>query len=169
MLPGSPDANALFRMPYGGNRTPHAPIASPLSRVYTFAHAWGWDMGRVSIEEHNGHRIVAVDCRNCTPAELVDVIEEVMAIVTAQPPNSVHTLTDFTGAQFDRDSIQRLKEAAAFDRPHIVRAAFIGVDTLPDVYHKAIENFSARRFAIFKTREEALDYLTQDAAHGKTA
>lgn len=126
-------------------------------------------MGRVSIEEHNGHRILAVDCSNCTPAELVDVIEEVMEIVTAQPPNSIHTLTDFTGAQFDRDSIQRLKEAAAFDRPHILRAAFFGVDTLPDVYHKAIENFSARRFAIFKTRDEALEYLTQDTAQGKTA
>ncbi len=126
-------------------------------------------MGRVTVEEHSGHRIVMTDCRNCTPAELVDVIEEVMEIVTAQPPNSIHTLTDFTGAQFDRDSIQRLKEAAAFDRPHIVRAAFIGVDSLPDVYHRAIENFSARRFAIFKTREEALDYLTQDAADKQSA
>ncbi len=126
-------------------------------------------MGRVTIEEHKGHRIVVSDCRDCTPAELVDVIEEVMEIVTAQPPNSIHTLTDFTGAQFDRDSIQRLKEAAAFDRPHIVRAAFIGVDSLPDVYHRAIENFSARRFAIFQTREEALDYLTQDAADKQSA
>ena len=121
-------------------------------------------MGRVQIEEHKGHRIVVSDCRNCTPAELVDVIEEVMEIVTAQPNNSINTLTDFSGAQFDRESITRLKEAAAFDRPHIVRAAFIGVDTLPEVYHKAIENFSARRFATFKTREEALAYLTKDAA-----
>ncbi len=126
-------------------------------------------MQRVQVEEHNGHRIVMVDCRNCTPPELVDVIEEVMAIVTAQPHHSISTLTDFTGAQFDRDTIQRLKEAAAFDRPHIVRAAFIGVDTLPDVYHKAVENFSARRFAIFKTKEEALDYLTQDKADKQSA
>lgn len=126
-------------------------------------------MGRVTVEEHNGHRIVVSDCRNCTPAELVDVIEEVMEIVTAQPPNSINTLTDFTGAHFDRDSIQRLKEAAAFDRPHIVRAAFYGVDTLPDVYHKAIENFSARRFAIFQTREEALRYLTDGAAEKQSA
>ena len=126
-------------------------------------------MGRVNVEEHKGHRIVVADCRNCTPEQLIDVFDEVKEIVTAQPEHSIHTLTDFTGAQFDRDSITRLKEAAAFDRPHVVRAAFIGVDTLPEVYHKAIENFSARRFAAFKTREEALDYLTKDAANRQSA
>lgn len=126
-------------------------------------------MGRVKVEEHGGHRIVISDCRNCTPAELVDVIEEVMEIVTAQPNKSISTLTDFSGARFDRESIQRLKEAAAFDRPHIIRGAFIGVDTLPDVYHKAIENFSARRFATFKTKEEALEYLTKDESSRQSA
>ncbi len=126
-------------------------------------------MGRVHVEEHSGHRVVMVDGRNCTPSQLVDVIEEVVEIVTAQPNHSISTLTDFSGAQFDRDSIQRLKEAAAFDRPHIIRAAFIGVDTLPEVYHKAIENFSARRFAIFKTREEALDYLVKNETSRQSA
>jgi len=126
-------------------------------------------MGRVRIEEHAGHRIVVSDCRNCTPRELIDVIEQVMEIVTSQPQHSISTLTDFTGAQFDKESITRMKEAAAFDRPHIVRAAFIGTDTLPDVYHKAIENFSARRFETFDTREEALRYLMQDEAGRQSA
>ena len=126
-------------------------------------------MGRVGIEEHNGQRIVVSDCRNCTAQEIVDVCDQVQEIVTAQPPRSIHTLTDFTGAHFDKDSIQRLKEAAAFDRPHIIRAAFIGVDTLPETYYKAIQNFSARQFAIFKTREEAIAYLTQRAANEQTA
>ena len=126
-------------------------------------------MGRVNVEVHNGHRIVVSDCRNCTPAELIDVAEQVQEIVTSQPLNSIHTLTDLSGAQFSRESIQRMKEAAALDRPHIIRAAFIGVDTLPDVYHKAIENFSARQFAIFKTKEEALKYITQEGATKQSA
>ena len=125
--------------------------------------------GRVTIEEHNGHRIVVSDCRNCTAKELVNVIDEVKEIVTAQPPHSISTLTDFSGAHFDRDSITRMKEAAAFDRPHIVRAAFIGVETLPEVFHKAIENFSARRFATFKTKEEAVEYLVKDATNRQSA
>lgn len=126
-------------------------------------------MGRVTIEEHNGHRIVVSDCRNCTAEEVADLIDEVKEIVTAQPPHSISTLTDFSGAQFDRESITRLKEAAAFDRPHIVRAAFIGVETLPEVYHKAIENFSARRFATFRTKQEAIDYLTKDESNRQSA
>ena len=126
-------------------------------------------MGRVNLEIINGHRIVTIDCRNCTPAEMIDVLEQVKALVTSQPHHSVSTLTDFSGAQFDKESFQRMKETAVFDRPHIIRAAFYGVDTLPDVYHKGMENFSARRFEIFASREEALRYLTQDAAAEKTA
>ena len=126
-------------------------------------------MGRVTIEEHHGQRIVVSDCRNCTAEQLVDVIDEVKEVVTAQPLHSISTLTDFSGAQFDRESITRMKEAAAFDRPHIVRAAFIGVETLPEVYHKAIENFSARRFATFKTKAEAIDYLTKDESNRQSA
>ena len=126
-------------------------------------------MGRVKVEEHDGHKIVVSDCRNCTPTELMDAIEDVMEIVTKQPNHSISTLTDFSGAQFDRESIARLKEVAAFDRPHVIRAAFIGVDTLPDVYHKAIENFSARRFATFKTKEEALEYLTKGDTNRQSA
>ena len=126
-------------------------------------------MGRVNLEQVDGHRIVMIDCRNCTAAEMIDVLEQVQEVVTSQPLNSVSTLTDFSGAQFDREAFQRMKETAAFDRPHIIRAAFYGVDTLPEVYHKGMENFSARRFAIFKTREEALEYLTNDEADRQSA
>lgn len=126
-------------------------------------------MGRVTVEEHSGQRIVMIDCRNCTPAEMIDVLEQVQDLITSQPPNSVSTLTDYTGAQFDREIFQRMKEVAAFDRPHIIRAAFIGVDTLPEVIHKGMENFSARRFEIFETREQALAYLTMEEAGRQTA
>jgi hypothetical protein len=126
-------------------------------------------MARVSMEEHNGQRILISDCRDCTPEQIIDACDQVQEIVTAQPPRSIHTLTDFTGARFNRACVERLKETAAFDRPHIIRAAFVGVDTLPEVFHKAVENFSARQFATFKTREEAIAYLTEKKADQQSA
>ena len=126
-------------------------------------------MARFRLEEINGHRIVMIDCRNIKPAEMIDLLDQVQDLITSQPLNSVSTLTDYTGAQFDRETFQRMKEVAAFDRPHIIRAAFIGVDTLPEVFHKGMENFSARRFEIFKTKEEALEYLTNGTANRQTA
>lgn len=126
-------------------------------------------MGRVQIEVHNGQRVITIDCRNCKPAELIDIFDEVQELVTAQPPKSLHTLTDYTGAEFDRETLERMKLVAAMDRPHIIRAALIGVDTLPEQYHKAMQNFSARQFATFKTRDEALAYLTGEAAREQTA
>lgn len=126
-------------------------------------------MERVQIEEHNGQRVLMINCRNCKPAELIDIFDEVQELVTSQPPRSMHTLTDYTGAEFDRQTLERMKLVAAMDRPHIIRAALIGVETLPEQYHKAIQNFSARQFAIFKTREEALAYLTGEGAREQTA
>lgn len=126
-------------------------------------------MERVRLEEHNGHKIVCADCRNCGPDEIVDLCDAVRELVTAQPKHSVCTLTDFSGAQFNRDAITRFKEAAAYDRAHVIRAAIIGVDTLPEVYLKAVQSFSAREFRTFATREEALAYLTSEEAGQQTA
>ena len=126
-------------------------------------------MERVRFEEHSGCKIVFADCRNCGPDELVDLIEQVGEMVTTQPPHSVCTLTDFSGAQFSREAITRLKEVAAYNRAYVVRAAFFGVETLPDVYLKALQSFSAREFRTFPSREEALAYLTGEAAGKQSA
>jgi len=42
------------------------------------------------------------------------------------------------------------------------RAALVGAENIPDVYFHNLESFSARHFPKFKTREEALDWLTSD-------
>ena len=39
------------------------------------------------------------------------------------------TLADFTGAEFSREAVERIKVATAFDRPHIKRAAWVLTET----------------------------------------
>jgi hypothetical protein len=55
-----------------------------------------------------------------------------------------------------------MKVVAAKDRPHVRRAALVGAENIPNVYYRNLESFAARRFPKFKTREEALDWLTGD-------
>src|SRR5260370_30134210 len=50
------------------------------------------------------------------------IASEVQRVVTAQPRNSVLTLSDLTGGEFRRDAITRMKEVAVFDRPYVKRA-----------------------------------------------
>jgi hypothetical protein len=68
-------------------------------------------------------------------------------------------LADFTGAEFDRIAIDRLKEAAVFDRPHLKRSAWVGLEKLPKVFYEHIKNFSQRDLPAFETREAAMDWL----------
>jgi hypothetical protein len=57
--------------------------------------------------------------------EVTLIASEVQRVVTAQPRNSVLTLSDLTGGEFRR-AITRMKEVAVFDRPYVKRAAIVG-------------------------------------------
>jgi len=82
--------------------------------------------------------------------------------VTPQPKGSVLLLADFTGAEFDRDSVTALKESTVFDRPHIKRSAWVGTENLPKIFYEHLKVFSQRDLPTFKTREEAMDWLVKD-------
>lgn len=117
---------------------------------------------RIRFISHQGKKILLVDCTNCTVEQLLELAALVPAQVTTQPRGSVLLLADFTGAVFDRNSVDRLKPSLVFDRPHLKRSAWVGVEQLPKVFYEHLKAFSQRDLPIFKTREEALDWLVAD-------
>lgn len=117
---------------------------------------------RIRFIQHEGHKILLVDLSNCSAAEVKRIAELVPKFVTAQPKGSLLLLADFTGAQFDRETLTSMKEAAVFDRPHLKRSAWVGTENLPKVFYEHIKVFSQRDLPTFKTREEALQWLVQE-------
>jgi len=117
---------------------------------------------RIRCVEYKGHQILLVDMSHCTPREVERISLLVPSYVTVEPRGSVLLLADFTGAQFDRIAIDRLKESAVFDRPHLKRSAWVGIDRLPRVFYEHIKTFSQRDLPAFNTREEAMDWLVSD-------
>jgi hypothetical protein len=116
-------------------------------------------MDRVRFMTHQGEQILLVDLTNRSAEEIIELLTDTQRIVTAQPRNSVLTLGDFTGAQFSRAAVIRMKEVAVLDRPYVKRSALIGTQSLPKVYLDALKTFSQREFRRFDTREEAMDWL----------
>ena len=55
-----------------------------------------------------------------------------------------------------------MKESAVFDKPYIKKSAWVGAEHLPEAFSEDIRSFSRREFPTFKTREEALTWLTKD-------
>lgn len=121
-------------------------------------------MERVRFIEFRGARILLIDCSQCGPTELGAIFQEVQQMVTSQPPRSALTLADFTDTEFDKKSVDHIKIVATYDRAHVKRSAIVGAETLPDVYYRNLVPFSAREFPLFKTREEALDWLVGENA-----
>jgi hypothetical protein len=121
-------------------------------------------MERVRFITHRGKRVLLIDHSRSTPEEMLRTMDDVERVIAVEPPDSLLTISDFTGAQFDKSAADRMKVVAAKDRPHVHRAALVGAESIPDVYYHNLESFSARHFPKFKSREEALDWLTADDA-----
>jgi hypothetical protein len=117
---------------------------------------------RVRFVTHQGKEILFIDMTNCVSEEVMVIAKEVQRVVTAQPRNSVLTLSDLTGGEFRREAITRMKEVAVFDRPYVKRAAIVGAESLPNVFYEALKTFSRREFPRFNTREEAMNWLVRE-------
>jgi len=117
---------------------------------------------RIRFISHKGKKIFLVDLSGCSAAEVKRISELAPKFVTAHPKGSLLLLADFTGAQFDRETLTTMKETAVFDRPHVKKSAWVGTENLPQVFYEHIKVFSRRELPTFKTREEAMDWLVAE-------
>jgi hypothetical protein len=116
-------------------------------------------MDRIRFITHREQRILLVDFTDCAPDEVAAIADRVPETVTQEPPGSVLLLGDFSRARFTRESVEHVKIAAAFDRSHLKRSAWVLTENLPKALYDSVRSFSARQIPIFATREEALEYL----------
>jgi hypothetical protein len=116
---------------------------------------------RLRFIKHKGHAVYAVDFSHCTAKEVLLLLDQIRADVSRHAPNSVLIFADFTGAEIDRNVATRMKEVLVLDRPFVKRSAWIGTDALPHVFYEHFKTFSQRDFPIFKSREQALDWLVE--------
>jgi hypothetical protein len=119
---------------------------------------------RIRFIDHKGKKILLVDFSNCPANEVEEIARRVPDYITVQPLGSVLVLTDFTRAVFDRDAVRAVKETAVFDKPFVKKSVLIGTEGLPASFYDDLKSYSRRDLLIFKTREEALDWLAADPA-----
>ena len=116
-------------------------------------------MDRAKFVEHKGKQIFVMDCRDATLDEMNAIIEECILQVRKQPEKSVFTLTISGGSAFSGETISKLKEVARDNTPYVKAGAIVGVTGLYKVVLNAVAMFSKRRFYLFDTVDEAMDFL----------
>ena len=117
---------------------------------------------RLRFVKHKGQTIFLIDFSHCRSKEILFLLEQVRSIIARHAQGSMLTLGDFTGAEFDKKTVTRLKEVFVLDRPFVKRSALVGTDSMPHVFVENIKNFSQRAFGTFTTRQEAMDWLVAE-------
>jgi len=122
---------------------------------------------RIRFINHKKRQILLVDFSRCSAVEVEEIARAVPETVTAQPRGSVLLLADFTGALFDHEALRAMKESAVFDKPYIIKSAWVGAENLPPAFERNLKAFSRREFTTFKTCQEALNWLVRDSITGE--
>lgn len=117
---------------------------------------------RVQFITHQGKKILFINLNSCTEDQLEEIIPVIQSMITSEPPKSVLSLSDWTGAEVTRSLAEQIRTTLVRDKPHVKRTAFVGVDRVPKVFLDGFKNFSRRDFTIFKSLEEAKDWLVKD-------
>ena len=117
---------------------------------------------RLYFEKYKGHAIFVIDFSHCSEKEALLLLDQIKASVERHAPGSLLILSDFTGTHFDKKVATRAKEVLVLDRPYVKKSAWIGTEALPRVFYENFKSFSQRELPIFKTREEALEWLISE-------
>jgi len=128
------------------------PVTSP-SRTLT---------QRLQFEVHAGQRILVIDYSHCNVEQMKELIEITHTLIASQLPNSVLTLSDVTGATFNIEVVEQIKELTRHNAPYVRKGALIGVTGLQALIYSAVQSFSKRNIPLFNNKEEALKYLLTD-------
>ncbi|HLW54000.1 MAG TPA: hypothetical protein VKW06_14275 [Candidatus Angelobacter sp.] len=118
--------------------------------------------GRVRFLEHAGERVLLIDYSHCDINMLKEVAAEGHRVIATQLLNSVLTLSDVTGTAFDSEAVALLKTKVAANAPYVKRAAIVGISGLQALIYEGVQAFAQRRIPLFRSRQEALDWLVKD-------
>ena len=108
---------------------------------------------------HKGKRICIVDISNSQPQDAITILNESRYQISKLISKTALIITDVTNTVYDKDSAAAFKKLAARNTHYIKASAVVGVDTLRGFLLKTIAILTGREIKLFKTRNEALDWL----------
>ena len=121
-------------------------------------------MERTRFIDHRGKRILLLDYSGIQNAEqAISTVEQSKRVVAQHPPHSLLVLTDVKDARYNTAVLQALKELAAHNGPYVKASAIVGMNGLHRIAYQAVLLFSRRKIRAFDTREQALDWLVEQA------
>jgi hypothetical protein len=117
---------------------------------------------RLHFVKHKGHAILVLNFTHCNAKQVLLLLDMIRATVARHEPGSLLILADFAGAEINKEVARRAQEVLVLDRPYVKRSAWVGTESLPNVFYEHFKSFSQRELPRFKTREDAMDWLVAE-------
>jgi hypothetical protein len=121
---------------------------------------------RARFIEHKGKKIFVLDFSNCQPSEMLALVDECARQVRSQPKKSIYTVTIATGAKFDFDVVNKLKQLTSENEPYVIKSAVVGMTGMQQVVLMIVSNFSNRKFELFDSVEKAKEFFASETGDG---
>lgn len=114
--------------------------------------------------EHNGKKIFYQDFSNWLyKSDLVKKeLEEVQAVVLAEPPRSALILSDFRNTNITSDLIPIMNAASNATKGHVKRTAVLGVTGIKRALADMLTQITGQPLKYFDDELSAKNWLTQD-------
>ncbi|HYH81494.1 MAG TPA: hypothetical protein VEX86_16945 [Longimicrobium sp.] len=120
-------------------------------------------MDRTQFIDHKGHRILLLDYTHLgTDADqLKGEIAKTKAVIGAEPPGSVLTLTDVRGSKITPGNVKAMQDLVQFNAPYVRwSAVVVGLTGIYLTAFRAIQALSRRRnLSAFNDLDEAKAWL----------
>ena len=119
-------------------------------------------MERVTFISHKGKDIIFTDLsQTASSAQQIDILNQAEKLISTQPPKSVLSLIDYTGARYDLTSVEAQKNFSAAVTPHMKASAVLGIGGLKQVILRSIVRITGRNIKTFDDNEAAKDWLAE--------
>lgn len=118
-------------------------------------------MERVKFIKHQWRQILLLDFSDSSVDESMKTMNEAKKVIRSQPKSSMLILTDVTGARYNMEVVEKLKEFTNENTPYVKASAVVGLDGLKKIVYNAVVMFSKRKLSVFDNIQQAKDWLIE--------
>lgn len=118
-------------------------------------------MSHVQTVQHQGQQVILLDFTGLSaPAEWQAAVAEARRLfATRRADGSALTLTDVSGTRYNRDTVELMKALTTDNKPYVKAGAVVNNSVMHRAAISMISLFARRKFEVFETRAQALDWL----------
>lgn len=119
-------------------------------------------MERVYFTEHKGKKILIEDFSNLKPGdEFFQTISLAKKTIASQPQKSVLAVLNASGASYNTEILNLLKEFVQANTPYVRHATVVGITGLLEIGLTVVTKAAGRPLKSLASVEEAMDWLVE--------